>query len=375
MFAKRKIILVGLVAIAFFSLASVSYAEKASRSIIQRITVKYATGFSIEYLPSGCKKVTDGEGQELLLVPRGKKVPPGYEDLPKINIPVKRVICLSTTEVCCLRALGVLDSVVAVSTKKDKWYIDKIKRMMEEGKIKFVGSTGMGEPNYEEVVSLKPDVVFTYTGYSKALQSFNKLRELDIPVAVDNEWMENHPLGRLEWVKFLAAFYNKEGEANTFFDRVEGKTKDIFTRVSQEEKKPSVLWGSIFAGKCYVPANDSYVAKEIALAGGDYLFTNLKGTGSAIITPEELYAKGKKADIFIYSSWPPYIKSVKQIVKANPNLADIKPIREGKVWCFQPWYYQSIDKTDDIVEDLAALFYPSLFAEHKLKYFQKLPEE
>ena len=38
---------------------------------VKKIEVKYAKGFKVEYLPDGCKKVTDAEGQEFILIPRG----------------------------------------------------------------------------------------------------------------------------------------------------------------------------------------------------------------------------------------------------------------------------------------------------------------
>ena len=338
---------------------------------VKKIEVKYAKGFKVEYLPDGCKKVTDAEGQEFILIPRGKRVS-GYEEYMRMEIPVRRVVALSTTEVCLLRPLEVLDSIIGVTTKKERWYIKEIKEGMEEGRIELVGG-GMGEPDYERILALKPDVVFMYTGYPAAVKSFEKLKEMGIPVAVDNEWLENDPLGRLEWMKFLAAFYDKDAQAEEFFEKVEQRAREIAFEVSME-KRPNVLWGLTYKGKCYVPAGDSYVAKMISLAGGNYLFSDLEGTGSANVTLEEFYARGKNADIFIYSSRPPYVKSIKDIVERGPALADIKPVKEGKVWCFQPWYWQSIDKTDGIIEDLAAIFHPELYPEHELGYFMKLPK-
>jgi len=338
----------------------------------KRIEIKYTKGFKIEYLPDGCKKVTDAEGQEFILIPRGKEVS-GYEDYRRMEIPVRRVIALSTTQVCLLRPLGVLDSVIGITTKKERWYIEEIRKGIEEERIELVGS-GMGGPDFERILALKPDIVFMYTGYPAATKTFEKLKEMGIPVAVDNGWLENHPLGRLEWIKFLAAFYDKEGEAVKYFDEAEKRVKEIASKVSME-KRPTVLWASIWGGKCFVPCGDSYITRIISLAGGDYLFSDLKGTGSTNVTLEELYARGKNADVFIYPSFPPYVSSIEDILKGGPILAKLKTVKEGKVWCFQPWYYQSLDKTKGIIEDLAAIFHPELYPEHELKYFMKLPEE
>jgi len=370
----RRTIVAGAVILSLLLiLVGCAKATPATPSVpAKRIEIKYAKGFKVEYLPDGCKKVTDGEGQEFILIPRGKKVS-GYEDYRRIEIPVRRVVALSTTQVCLLRPLGVLDSVIGVTTQKERWHIEEIRKGIEKGRIELVGS-GMGRPDFERILALNPDVVFTYTGYPAATKTFEKLKEMGIPVAVDNEWLENHPLGRLEWIKFLAAFYNRDAEAQGFFERVERRVKEIASEVSGE-KRPNVLWGSIWKGKCYVPAGDSFVAKMISLAGGNYLFSDLEGTGSANVTLEEFYARGKNADVFIYPSWPPYVSSVEDILKEGPILAELKVVKEGKVWCFRPWYYQSLDKTDGIIEDLAAVFHPELYPEHELGYFMRLPVE
>ena len=71
--------------------------EEKTKAETGSVTLEYATKFKIENLADNCKKVTDGEGRELLLVPRGQEAPTEYKDLPVINTPVKRVVVVSTT--------------------------------------------------------------------------------------------------------------------------------------------------------------------------------------------------------------------------------------------------------------------------------------
>ena len=106
----RRTIVAGAVILSLLLiLVGCAKATPATPSVpAKRIEIKYAKGFKVEYLPDGCKKITDGEGQEFILIPRGKKVS-GYEDYRRIEIPVRRVVALSTTQVCLLRPLGVLD--------------------------------------------------------------------------------------------------------------------------------------------------------------------------------------------------------------------------------------------------------------------------
>lgn len=367
----QKLLVVMSVILSLFLLAGCSKADKAS--VAGAVTLKYARGFKIENLADGCKKVTDGNKRVMLLVPRGQKVPSEYKNLPVVYTPVKRVVITSTTQASLMRPLGVLGSIVGVTTEKDQWYIDQVKAGMESGSIQLVGG-GMGPLDYDKIVALKPDLVFMSTGGPNDARALQKLEELNIPVAVDNEWLENDPLGRLEWIKFIAAFYDKEQQASDFFDGAEKRIAEITAKVAKVKDKPKVIWGLIYQGKAYVPAADSYVARMIAMAGGDYLFKGNKGTGSGAITFEEYYALGKEADIYIDDTMMNLGRNtIAHITDQSRLMADLPVLKKGNVWGYQPWYWQSLDKTDEVIEDLAAIFHPALFPGYQLKHFLKLP--
>ena len=68
------------------------------------------------------------------------------------------------------------------------------------------------------------------------------------------------------------------------------------------------------------------------------------------------------------------VTSIAKIIEQGKVLADLKTIKEGKVWCFQPWFYQVLDKTDEMITDLATIFHPELFPNAELKQFMKLPK-
>ncbi len=335
----------------------------------------YATGFTIETLANGVQKVTDGENQALLLVPKGKKPPAGYENLPQVTVPVKSAVILSVTFGALMRPLGVLDTLVGSGTVENELYLEELKQRYASGQIKYVGGGTMGAPDFETIQLLKPDIVFCSTGYPDMLEYYNKLKSMGLKVAVCNDYLETDPLARLEWIKFIAAFYGKDAAANTYFNNVVKKIDDIRIQVMLSSRYASVLWASIFMGNCYVSGGESYVAKMIDMAGGEYVFKDLAGSRASSISLEELYARGKNCNVFIYASTPPYINSIKEIVDNSPILADLPTITSGEVYCFQPWFYQISDKPDEIVQDLAYIFHPSRFPGYKLKHFMLLPKQ
>ncbi|MFD3158178.1 ABC transporter substrate-binding protein [Haloimpatiens sp. FM7330] len=343
--------------------------QKTSTS--KEIKLKYSKGFNIKYLEDGVKIVTDGENRKLLLVPRGKKAPKDYK-LPVIYTPVKKIVPFSTIQVSILRALGELDSVVGVTTKEDKWFINDIKKGMKDGKIAFVGKSRT--PDYEKIQSIKPEVVILHTGSSSQDKQMAKMDELGIPYFIDNDYMEKTPLGRLEWIKLLGAFYNKDKEAEEYFNKVEVNIKNIENKV-KSNKKPKVAYAFIFKGKVYVPRGGSYYSKIIEKAGGDYILKDLEPNkpGNAKISVEEFYAKAMNADILIYDNTSDIsVKSIKDIVNHGDVLSQIKPIKDGKVFGINKCYWQSSDKIDEIIQDMTSVFYPQQFKDSKHNYYYKL---
>lgn len=130
----------------------------------------YDPGFKIERLSDGIKRVTDGDGRELILVPKALgKIPAEYEDSIVITTPVENAVFLSSTQVCTFRTAndpGLLDRIGGVTGSADSWGdIPGIAQRLENGKILDVTGDGdMMEPDYEKIQTLEPDVVFVYTG-------------------------------------------------------------------------------------------------------------------------------------------------------------------------------------------------------------------
>ena len=53
------------------------------------------------------------------------------------------------------------------------------------------------------------------SGYNQNDTYAQRVTQAGIPVLFNNEWMESSLLARAEWIKFVAAFYNKEDIADT----------------------------------------------------------------------------------------------------------------------------------------------------------------
>ncbi|UNC93066.1 ABC transporter substrate-binding protein [Candidatus Contubernalis alkaliaceticus] len=341
-----------------------------------QVNVEYGADFSIEYLEDNVKRVVDGEGRTLILVPRDAVVPDGYDADQIIYTPVQNVLVCSTTFVSLMNPLGIFDNISGVTSDTDEWFIEEIKQGLESGDISYVGGSGMGEPDYELVQALNPELAMVYTGSSGQYSLIEKFKELDIPYVVINDYTEDEPMARMEWMKFLSAFFNKEEEANNYFAEIEEALESIKEKIPSGEKT-RVVWGMVYDGNVYVPNAGSYVGKMIEMAGGDYVFKDfgVDKTGSEPITLEEFYARAAEAEVFIYSSTTTWMPSLNTVIENAPILEDIETVKQEKVWVFQPWYYQALEKTHEQIEDLAAIFYPEAFSGYDLKHHSQLISE
>jgi len=333
--------------------------------------IQCATHFRIKHLKSeDSKLITDGAGRKLLLVHHIDKVTVKNINAV-IKIPVKRVITRWSTIPSFLRSLGVEDTIVAVVTREEEPCDEYIKHRIYSRNIEIIG--GPSSIDYEKLIVLNPDIFFISKWQS--IKISKKLNQLNISYAVIAEYLEDNPLGRTEWIKFFATFYDREKIAQKIFSRVVKKIKEIEVRLRCEKLKPKILWCFIRQdGTIYVPRGDSYVAKMIAMAGGNYVFKQLKKVNNVPISLEYFYLCGRDADIYISAvPLPQYgITSIKKLTAFHPMLCDFKSIKKGNVWYLCSYYWESAEKIDEIIEDLAAVFHPRLFPNHKPKYFFKL---
>ncbi|MCC0648502.1 ABC transporter substrate-binding protein [Clostridioides sp. ZZV15-6598] len=331
----------------------------------KKLELKYASGFSVETLEDGIKKVIDGDNRELILIPKKIKIPEKYKNANIVRTPVDNVLIASTTQACSLRTIGELDSIKAVTTEEQYWTIKEIKNLMKDGKIHYVGSNLA--PDYEKIVDLNPDLTIVSSGLSEADTKFiDKLKELGLNYVVDNEYKEQNPFGRMEWTSLIAAFYDKEDIATSELDKTVQKIEEVSKKI-KNKSKPKVVWASVYEGNAYIAPKNSYVDNMINMAGGINACASID-SNEGRVSIEQLHEVAKDADIFVYSSSSDYAPNLESIKSSAPVLADLDVVKKGNLWVFAPDYYQSVDKTDELIVDLVEMFHPGTTGE-KIKHY------
>jgi iron complex transport system substrate-binding protein len=135
------------------------------------------------------------------------------------------------------------------------------------------------------------------------------------------------------------------------------------------------MWGDIYEKRVLVEPGNAWVGELVGLAESDYLFEDVYGTSCIEIAVERFLYSGQEADIFFtYRTKDSGATSKAALARMNPLLADIRPLKHGKVYSPLPHYVQSGDHLDEILTEIAAILHPKVYPNFKRKYFIELPD-
>jgi iron complex transport system substrate-binding protein len=342
--------------------------------------IKYSTGFKVTY--QGDNKLVEvttpfqgaTSGYTYLLVPKDKEVPPHDANIKVIRIPLNSIVCTSTTHIPLLDYLNESDKLVGFPTT-DYISSEKTRALIDAGKVEELGvDKGI---NLERLAMLKPDLVMGYT-MSGDYGQFKKIEELGVPAVINAEYLEQHPLGRAEWIKFMALFFNKEKEADSVFNEIEQSYNDTRSLAAAVTTRPTVVSGVVYGDAWFMPGGKNYAAKLLNDAGCDYLWRTDSTTGFLELSFEAVYQKAYKADRWIgVGSY----KSLAEIKAADQRYTQLKPFQNKEVYTYNArtgakggseFLELGYLRPDIILNDLVKIAHPDILPAHTLYFHKKL---
>ena len=303
-------------------------------------------------------------------------VPEELQVHPFVRIPARRVVARSAAQLRALEALGEIPSVVGIGDLREG-SIDEVAVRVRRGLVREVG----GDAAFDEEIaySLKPDVLFTWaTGSETDVQ--DRLLDLKIPVALEAAWMEETPLGRAEWIRFYAAFFDKDSLASAFFSGVESDYLDLKTLAAGAANRPKVMSGAPWSGVWTTPGTRTWVAHLVEDAGGTNLWRDDTAAGSTPRTFEAVYARCADADVWINGAdaW----NSLDDVRKEDPRFALFKPVRQRTLWNsnasrtgsgVNTFWEETPLRPDLLLADLVHVLHPELLLDHQPRWYRRLP--
>ena len=375
-YAKQRI-KIGIV-VAFFLLHA--FVGSADDLFPVKADLRYAQGFSIEYRDT-YKIVTvltpwkdSTTTFQYVLVQRGTEAPEGYDRGQIIEIPVRSLVTMATSYLPYVVKLGVLDTLVGHDNFD---YISgaEVLERVAAGQIQEIGEGR--NVNIERLLMLNPDLIMTHS-VQNVSDSHPKLLEAGFSVAMNAAYMEQTPLGQAEWIKFIAAFFNKEQAAEAEFNRVADAYEGLAALVRDASPKPTVFVNAPYDGTWWIPGRKGYAAAFLRDAGAAYVWDDMDSSFSTPIDIEVVYARAAEADYWLN---PGQWLRLRDGLAVDERFAQFKAFRQGNV--FNSNARQNATGGDDywesglanphiILADLIKIFHPELVPDHQFVYYHRL---
>ncbi len=313
-------------------------------------------------------------GYNYLLVQKGDSIPAHSKETIVITVPVENLVCTSTTHIPLLDYIGETDKLIGFPTT-DYVSSKKMRKRIDAGEVIDLGiDKGM---NLEMLFSLKPAMVMGYTMNSD-LGQLKKISELGIPVIINAEYLEKHPLGRAEWIKFMALFFNKETQADSVFQIIETNYLRTQNMVKTIPSRPTVLSGIVYGDTWFLPGGQNYAARLLKDAGCNYLWSDNDSKDYLELSFESVYGKAKEAELWIGVG---AYKSLAEIKSAEPRYSKFRPFKEGTIYSNNvrqgakggsEFLELGYLRPDIILRDLVKIAHPELLPDYALYFHTPL---
>lgn len=314
---------------------------------------------------------------------REGQLPPPWLDADVVNVPIKSAVCMSTSYIAFIDALG-CDSIITGVSGAGFISNPNVVRRFNEGKIADIGyDTGV---NYELLLTLKPDVVFLYGVAGENSAVTDKMKELGMTVIFIGEYLENSPLGKAEWIVPMGEFLDKREEAQDLFADIAREYENVARiaaqavsqAASKAVSKPKIMLNSPWRDSWFVPGDQSYMVRLINDAGGDYASKGADSDQSRPISTETAFIQASASDIWLN---PGNAVSMADVAAMNPKFAQIPAVKNKKVFnnnrLVTPgggsdfWESGTINP-HIILKDMVRIIHPELLPGYEPYYFQQL---
>lgn len=344
-------------------------------------TIQYAKGFKIKYIEN-CKLIEIYSPRDSSLFQKyvlyRDNIPASLSDSKistYIKIPVHSVTCLSTTHIAFLDKLDLLNVVNGIASKVQ---VNNaiIKKKAEEESIKEIGEAD--QIQFEKLAQLHPDIIFTYKIPGNASTATNLINKLKIPQVTVSEFLESHPLGQLEWIKFVAAFFDQEKKATKIFDSIAQAYNELSQLTSKLNNKPTIITSLPWKGQWHLPSGNSLITTYFENAGGTYVMKNDTSEGNLVLPIEKVYGKALNAEYWINAG---FADSKEYILNTDKRLEKIAALVNGNIYNniairnengWSDYYESGVVNPHIILKDLIKILHSELLPDYKLYYYKKL---
>ncbi len=223
----------------------------------------------------------------------------------------------------------------------------------------------------ELLVSLSPHALLDYP-FGKDAATVDAH---GVPVIAITEYLEEHPLGRAEWLRFFGVLLDAERVADSLYNEIAGRYRAL--AATKQDDGPLVFFGSSWKDRWYAPGAHSYMAALIRDAGGRYVLEDRAQEGNITLDREMVSHLALHAAHF--GQVLAYEGSIDALAVAggDPRLAAIPAVVHGGFHAnsiTSDLFGQALLEPDTILMDLHCILRPASCGGHNAKYFHALAQ-
>lgn len=337
-------------------------------------TIEYATGFTIhrhdDFTEVSVRDPWDSTRllQRYLLVDRSlEELPDGMGEGTVVRVPVERLVLYTSVHASIVELLGQQDCVVGLCEVR---YIDSkiLKNRIAEGVVKDLGEST--SPNIEMIMDLETEAIIS-SPFKDA--GYGPTEKLGIPIIEGADYMENHPLGRVEWIRFYGMLVGAEQVADSIFRttcREYNRLKDLAAEVTD---RPTLVAERKYGGQWFVPSGGSYNGVMFKDAGADYIFEDMQENGSVPLAFESVLDRAIHADFWLMKYYNTKDMSYQDLKAEYAPYANFDAFKNRKIYACNsfkvPYYEDAPMHPHLILKDLISIFHPYLLPDYTPQYY------
>lgn len=233
-----------------------------------------------------------------------------------LKSPMQRLGTMSTVQVGFLYAIHAMDHLVAVCNP------ELIYTPLNGDEIDLGDSM---KPIAERVLKADLDALLAVNyGQYDNLEA-TRLEKLGVYTIYINEWQEGSPLARAEWIRVFGALTGHLHEADSVFNEVESKYKEL---IAKSQEPIAIMSGNNFRGTWYVPSGLNYLAYLFKDAGASYPYYDDYSETSIPLTIEQTIRAFSEADVWVGAGG----NSLAELAELDPKHTWFKAYKDGRVY-------------------------------------------
>ena len=174
------------------------------------------------------------------------------------------------------------------------------------------------------------------------------------PMILVTEYLEAHPLGRAEWMVPLAWMMGDSSAGAQAFAGVRDRYEALVGQRMEGAKAPKVLMGSVADGVWHAPGQNTFVARWVEDAGGQYALTAEDHDSNVALGLEQVLEHAAQCDLWMMVVHDPDSFTVSDLLAQDPKHQALLEATD-EVWVCNTAkhdYFGALVQPDLILEDL-----------------------